>query len=743
MIEIIKIQKLTVPLKSLLLCVLAGLLITAGFTVDAAPQVQPHTRSVLMDVTLQSSVILLCFGILVAVAMYSTFVAIGSRDKSHGFYALTAIVLIWAFAQLFNFYAYPESLLWIPVMLLPVVNGLFTIHFLSLKKYLPMMHKLVLGNGATALLFSVLAAMMPNVGFAGAILVNFVWLVLALIGGVMTSLRGIRSAIYFCGALGCLFSSVLLVLFVQINELTAFGPGEPLILLLGGVFYVILVSFAMVDKFTNIAKRNILSSESLEQMVAQRTDELQKANLGLEKLAVDSQAASEAKNTFLVNMSHEIRTPLTAIIGYADGMLRGDIRHEAKDNAISIISQNGSHLLHIINELLDISKIESGLQQPHITAFDLIALLKSISDMFNLKTLQKGLTWKVALNFVHPTLWVNGDEGKLRKIMINLIGNAVKFTDKGFVQLTVTERNDNAFYFEIIDSGMGITKQEQQQLFMPFTQGHGGQTKGGAGLGLAITKKYLELLGSTLSLKSRENKGTTVSFYLEMSHCNAPKTEAALPQAYKCLAEGQHISVLVVDDINVNRSIMTRILEDAQFLVTGASNGVMALDMMENARFDLVVTEINMPEIDGITLLNRSKKTKLNQQTPVMAISISSQEQDKHHYLDLGFANYIAKPFLIDDLFGCIKQTLKVEFECMEKPKLPKTIDKHKVLMPPSDIIEELRQTAELYRVSDVETQLKKLGEQGQQFDDFIEVVKTFIAQYDMEALMAFLDQHS
>ncbi|NQZ06143.1 MAG: response regulator [Algicola sp.] len=509
------------------------------------------------------------------------------------------------------------------------------------------------------------------------------------------------------------------------------------------VSLLLLSSLAIVTFMINNLRQANQSSMMLNAQLSQEINERKAAQIMANNAKDEANLANKTKSIFLANISHEIRTPMNAIMGYSQILKRDPLLNDNQRQSLLVIEQSSTHLLGLINDVLDISKIESGLQQPHITSFDLIALLKSISDMFNLKTLQKGLTWKVALDFVHQTLWVNGDEGKLRKIMINLIGNAVKFTDKGFVQLTVTERNDNAFYFEIIDSGMGITKQEQQQLFTPFTQGHGGQTKGGTGLGLAISKKYLELLGSTLLLKSRENKGTTVSFDLEMPHCNTPKTEAAMPQAYKCLAKGQHISVLVVDDIDVNRNIMTRILEDAQFLVTAANSGFIALDMMENASFDLVLTDINMPEIDGITLLNRSKKTKLNQQTPVMAISISSLEQDKQHYLDLGFANYIAKPFLIDNLFGCIKQTLKVEFECMEKPKPPKTIDKHKVLMPPSDIIEQIRQTAELYRVSDVETQLKQLAEQGQQYDDFIEVVKTFIAQYDMEALMAFLDQHS
>ncbi len=507
------------------------------------------------------------------------------------------------------------------------------------------------------------------------------------------------------------------------------------LLLLSGLAIVIYL-------FNNLRQAN-QSSMMLNTQLAQEIKQREAIEIIANNAKDEAALANKTKSIFLANISHEIRTPMNAIMGYSQILKRDPLLNDNQRQSLQVVEQSSTHLLGLINDVLDISKIESGLQQPYLTSFDLVALLKSISDMFNLKTLQKGLSWKVALDFVHPTLWVTGDEGKLRKIMINLIGNAVKFTDKGFVQLTVTERNDNAFYFEIIDSGMGITAKEQEQLFEPFTQGHGGQTKGGTGLGLAISKNYLELLGSTLLLKSQENKGTTVSFFLEMPHCSAPEAEAVMPQAYKCLAQGQHISVLVVDDIDVNRNIMTRILEDAQFIVTDASNGFMALDMMENASFDLVLTDINMPEIDGITLLNRSKKTKLNQQTPVMAISISSLEQDKHHYLDLGFANYIAKPFLIDDLFGCIEQTLKIEFEYTKKTEPPKTIDKHTVPRPPSDIIEQLRQTAELYRVSDIETQLKQLSEQGQQYDDFIEVVKTFIAQYDMEALMAFLDQRS
>jgi signal transduction histidine kinase/CheY-like chemotaxis protein/HPt (histidine-containing phosphotransfer) domain-containing protein len=673
LIEIIKLQKLTVPLKSFLFWGLAVLLITTGFTVNATPQIQPQAQSVLMDVTLQSAVILVCFGILVAVLMYSTFVAIGSREKSHGYYALTAAVLIWAFAQLFDFYAYPEALLWVPVMLLPVVNGLFITHFLRLQKYQTMMHKLVLGNAATAILFTVLATMMPYFGLAGAILVNFGWLVLALISGVLTSLRGIRSAIYFCGALGCLFSSVLLVLFVQINELTAFGPGEPLILLLGGVFYVILVSFAMVDKFTNIAKRNMLSSESLEQMVAQRTDELQKANLGLEKLAIDSQAASEAKNTFLVNMSHEIRTPLTAIIGYADGMLRGEIRAEAKDNAISIISQNGSHLLHIINELLDISKIESNTLEIEMLSFDPLSTIQGVEKLVSEQVHAKGLVLGINYQLPLPTLMVC-DQTRFRQVLLNLVNNAIKFTHMGAIEITISADLDK-LYLAVSDTGIGMSQSQIDGMFTAFHQEDLSKSRqyGGIGLGLSIAKSLINKMGGNIDVTSIQGQGSTFTVDFSLTVPQEAKwlhDKYALDQRLSDIERQAKIieqvdvptltgNVLLAEDHLDNQALFVSILERVGLNVTAVDNGYKAVQATLEEEFELILLDIQMPEMDGLKAFELIQSTCSN--VPVIALTANAMKADVELYMSLGFNAHIAKPINRENFIETITRYLNIE----------------------------------------------------------------------------------
>jgi len=241
-------------------------------------------------------------------------------------------------------------------------------------------------------------------------------------------------------------------------------------------------------------RQSRINLEDKNRELARFNEELRRAKQGAE-------AANQAKSLFLANMSHEIRTPLNAVIGYAQQLAaKGRLDPEDRES-VATISRSGEHLLGVINDILDLSKIEAGRMELVQNPFDLHFVLAGLDAMFRLRCDQKGLAWELSTALPGP-LMVRGDEGKLRQVLINLIGNAVKFTDRGAVNLDVVRRSDHAYDFQVRDTGPGLSEADQAGLFEPFTQGDAGRMKGGTGLGLAIVRKQLEMMGSRLELES-------------------------------------------------------------------------------------------------------------------------------------------------------------------------------------------------------------------------------------------------
>ena len=227
-----------------------------------------------------------------------------------------------------------------------------------------------------------------------------------------------------------------------------------------------------------------------------------------------AESANVAKSQFLANMSHEIRTPMNAILGYAQLLQEEEDLDEDQKHSVDAIERSGSHLLQLINDILDISKIEAGSEELILADFDLEQLVEGMATMFALRCRQQGLTWKVTVALSRP--WVHGDESRLRQVLINLLGNAVKFTEAGQVDLRVEQRGSDEYYIEVADSGPGIAPEHQQAIFEPFQQGIAGHDKGGTGLGLAIAKRHIEMMGGELALASTPGAGARFSFAIAL-----------------------------------------------------------------------------------------------------------------------------------------------------------------------------------------------------------------------------------
>ena len=458
----------------------------------------------------------------------------------------------------------------------------------------------------------------------------------------------------------------------------------------------------------------------------------------------DAVAANKAKSVFLANISHEIRTPMNAILGYTQILQRDQKMNQDQQKSLSIVGKSGDHLLGLIDDVLDLSKIEAGASQIVLDPFDLVELCNTLSDMFSLKAQQKGISWKINTDFASAVMVVSGDQGKIRQVLINLVGNAIKFTDQGEVKFTLSCSRDNVFSFSITDTGIGIEKSHQSAVFDAFNQGNVSLEFGGTGLGLTISKKYLKMMGSELKLESALNQGA--NFYFDLL---LPVVETALPTKSKIhiekLRAGYSKRILVVDDIAINRTILQRMLTEVGFEVVEANNGQEALEVMAHDQFDLVFTDLMMPIMDGESFLQ-----KMNVRysfIPVVAISASSINNDPQYYLDKGFANYISKPFQFEDIYQLLADILKVKFDYLQTgvnqaEGMKFTAEPSSFKLEPEQIAL-LVQQCELYRVSEVEQLLAELLKQYPGNEKFFVQLQHFVDSYDLEGLIDFVSSET
>ncbi|MFO7667983.1 MAG: PAS domain S-box protein [Desulfobacterales bacterium] len=388
------------------------------------------------------------------------------------------------------------------------------------------------------------------------------------------------------------------------------------------------------------------------------------------KMAAD--AANRAKSAFLANMSHEIRTPMNAILGFAQLMERDPMLSAESREHLEIINRSGEHLLELINEILEMSKIEAGRATFVPNTFDLHALLHDIERMFRIRTEARGFRFLVE-KVGHLPRWVVTDEGKLRQVLINLLGNAVKFTEEGGIALRLRAKDGKAdttdLQFEVEDTGPGMSEEEIGRLFQAFEQTSAGIRSGGTGLGLSLSRGFVQIMGGSISVASTIGKGTTFQFEIPVRE--GKEEEASLEESKRRvlhLSPGQReIRVLIADDRETNRQLLSRLLAAAGFTTREVVNGEESVHMVSEWKPQVVLMDMTMPVMDGYEATRRIKSSPDISNTAIIAVTASAFEEDRQRILAAGADGFLAKPFKEKELFENIARLTGAEYLYQEE----------------------------------------------------------------------------
>jgi signal transduction histidine kinase/CheY-like chemotaxis protein len=476
-----------------------------------------------------------------------------------------------------------------------------------------------------------------------------------------------------------------------------------------------------------------------------------------ETALAEAVALARQRSNFLAQMSHELRTPLNAIIGYANLLGRDRaLLTERQASGLATIHESGQHLLTLINDILDLARVEAGKMTLHPAAVNLGAFLQVLANIMRVKAEEKGLAFSYELAPGLPSA-VTIDETRLRQVLLNLLGNAVKFTDTGKVSLRVLPAPPSEvpaglespagesiarLRFEVADSGIGMNPQQLGRIFQPFEQAATAQRReGGAGLGLAISQQLVHLMGGNIDVVSEPGKGSTFWFDIDVPVTTVGPATVA-PQDTLVGYEGERKRLLVVDDVPQNRALLLYLLQDAGFIVAAATNGLECLVLLDGFKPDLILMDVMMPVMDGNEATRRIRHMPGWSDVPIVAVSASAGGEDESRSRDAGASAFLAKPVDHDLLLRTIGRLLSLKWITEQRtpaPATPEAEDDAGMTAPPAGQIEELWKMVQIGNMRQIREQAAYLQGLDPAYAAFAHRLDTLAQGYHSKQLAAFV----
>lgn len=456
---------------------------------------------------------------------------------------------------------------------------------------------------------------------------------------------------------------ILMLLLIN-NVLIKYYILDPIIQIKQGIASV---AHGDYDQVIQIKKEKEVND--LTRVFNQMVQNIKKSKKILEENRLNAEKLVRSKGAFLSNMTHELRTPLNSVIGYSELLLEEEIDKEKKVKLKAII-ESGKHLLNIINNILDFSKIDAKKLKFSSKIFNIQKTLKNIEDLFKIHSLQKGIDFKINIEEPFPE-YLKGDEGKIKQIFINLISNSFKFTNKGNITLNISYKKDRLFA-EVIDTGQGIKKEALSSVFNSFEQVD--VSHKGTGLGLSITKKLCELMSGSISVTSKIDKGSKFSFNI-LIPIGVPKENddlfdlKTLDYVFSSEKKDQNqekFKILVAEDIEDNRLVLNLMLKKLDVEIKFAENGKIALDLLRKDKYDLFLLDIQMPVMNGLQVLDELTSTGEINDTYIIALTAYSLNAERIEILDAGAKGILTKPLSKDQIRGVVSYRMSQKKEWIE-----------------------------------------------------------------------------
>ncbi|TYQ31909.1 response regulator [Pseudanabaena sp. UWO310] len=488
--------------------------------------------------------------------------------------------------------------------------------------------------------------------------------------------------------------------------------------------------------FNQMAIQLKTSFTGLEIRVSERTEELQRAK-------EEADSANQAKSEFLANMSHELRTPLNGILGYAQILSRSKGLQEKERHGINIIYQCGSHLLTLINDVLELSKIEARKLELQENTIHLPSFLQGVVEICRVRADQKGIEFIYERETELPE-GIETDEKRLRQVIINLLSNAIKFTDKGKVIFRVGVGVERAeIKIEVEDTGVGIAEGEIERIFQAFEQvGEKKRQSEGTGLGLAISQRIVQMMGGEIQVKSELGKGSVFSFRIGVKVAEDWVKQKTVEQGQNIIGyEGERKEILIVDDKWENRSVIVNLLEPLGFSLTEAENGRIGLEKIRDKHPDLVITDLAMPVMDGFEMLSQIRADDTLEGLIVIVSSASVGQEDRQKSLEEGGDDFLEKPVHSEELFRLLSEHLQIKWK-YEKGGKEEVVASEALVAPPEEDLRLLLDLALGGLIKKLGDTAGQIGQRDVRYLPFVQQIQLLAKGFKTEKIEALLRRY-